>query len=328
MISGLTDFLSWTEDVTFMIKRKTVLALGAGASMPYGFPSARDLIFEICDGLAMEHLPLATALQKVGHSFEDLSEFRKRLQHSGQPSVDLFLEARKEWMELGKDAIAATLIPHEEPARLHRFKGRLDWYEYLFQRLSSPAPDTFIKNRLSVLTFNYDRSLEEFLRLCLKHSYSLDGKAASEMLKNIPIVHLYGRLQEFPWLEGKRGRDYGPRLTPQVIQNSAQSIKIVHEMEEAQIYRDPEFSKAHMLLGEADVICFLGFGYHRENLRRLGVNAPTLSREIWGSAYGIGDGERPAIEREFGHFMGKPKIKLGKDSEDALTFLKSYPVLG
>jgi hypothetical protein len=37
-----------------MIKRPTVLILGAGASVPFGFPSGRQVLDDVCRGLSKE----------------------------------------------------------------------------------------------------------------------------------------------------------------------------------------------------------------------------------------------------------------------------------
>jgi hypothetical protein len=52
----------------------------------------------------------------------------------------------------------------------------------------------FEDNKLSVITFNNDRSLEAFLFLSLQNLYGFDVKTALERLDKIPIVHLYGSL--------------------------------------------------------------------------------------------------------------------------------------
>ena len=88
-----------------MITTPTILVLGAGASCPYGFPTARELKWQICD--VFENVNKTAALF-LGHKSDympsEFVDFAHALTHSGQHSVDQFLEHRaKEFMEIGKD---------------------------------------------------------------------------------------------------------------------------------------------------------------------------------------------------------------------------------
>ena len=55
------------------------------------------------------------------------------------------------------------------------------WYVYLFNQLGA-RKDDFNKNRISIITYNYDRSLEYFLFVALKFSY---GISMAEALQNL-----------------------------------------------------------------------------------------------------------------------------------------------
>ena len=92
-----------------MIEKRTVLVLGAGASKPYGFPTGRELIREIAAGLKNTGSEVAQLLSAHGHEPSELAKFSDALLDSAQPSVDVFLENRAEYLEAGKAAIAAAL---------------------------------------------------------------------------------------------------------------------------------------------------------------------------------------------------------------------------
>ena len=65
---------------------------------------------------------------------------------------------------IGKIAIALELCPYEnENILLGDQNGH--WMKYLWHRMLSEVsrPSDLLKNKLSVLTFNYDRSLEHYL---------------------------------------------------------------------------------------------------------------------------------------------------------------------
>jgi hypothetical protein len=123
-----------------MITKPTVLILGAGASMPYGFPSGRDLLKTILDGLQPNtSSTLHTTLEELGMTKDCIWTFRNDLYYSGSSSVDAFLEHRQEFLEIGKLAIMLSLMPLEEEHRLFDMKVReQSWYEYLFGKLRTP----------------------------------------------------------------------------------------------------------------------------------------------------------------------------------------------
>ena len=91
---------------------------------------------------------------------EHIARFRETLLTSNQPSVDAFLESwpTEEFTEIGKTVIAIKLIGSEKLSLLERKRDR-KWYEYLWNELGTTKQD-FSHSKLSVITFNYDRSLE------------------------------------------------------------------------------------------------------------------------------------------------------------------------
>ncbi len=108
-----------------MFEVETVIILGPGASMPYDFPSGKDLKFAISDALNrgvdmirngndLLKTPLIyRAIREYKFSEQAIAFFANDLQTALQPSIDSFLEIYTDYIEMGKIAIAASLIPHE-----------------------------------------------------------------------------------------------------------------------------------------------------------------------------------------------------------------------
>lgn len=131
-----------------MITEDTVLVLGAGASWPYGLPTASELKEYILRYLNEYNLKDGThravdALIRFGYVPLELEKFREDFFISQQASIDAFLENQPDYLELGVRVIAAFLIPREKLESLHEdVRGpeasRSDdwhWYQYLFQRM-------------------------------------------------------------------------------------------------------------------------------------------------------------------------------------------------
>jgi hypothetical protein len=309
-----------------MIEKHTVLVLGAGASAPYDFPTAGELRDRIILELPDEHTfeeakpgDSSEALVTCGHPKKHLAHFREELLLSMQPSVDMFLEGRPDFIELGKDVIAAFLIPREDTRNLGRPFG-MHWYKYLFQRMGSRIGDV-TDSLLSVITFNYDRSLEYFLFNTYQRAFGLSEKEAAQLLGSMPLVHVYGDLGKPAFWNARDGRPYVPERTPESIRRAASSIKIMDERTE----ESEEFQRAHEMIRNAEVLCFLGFGYHETNLARLRAGELFEGEQLLGCGYRLRVDERRRTEAAF---YPSKVINLGPASIDALDFLIEYSVLG
>lgn len=300
-----------------MITHKTALVLGAGASMPYGFPSGYDLKIQIVNDLEPGHKrPMHRHIRDAGFSSDEIDDFRTALHKSGKRSVDAFLEHRREFLKVGKNATACALLPCESEDQLFA-NGGAGWYEYLFNKLNAGFEE-FDKNSLSVLTFNYDRSVEQYLITALTNAYGKNLEACVEKLRTIPIVHLHGQLGDLPPL-GDRGIEYGAAISPEALTIASEGIQIIHE----DISHSPQFEQAHKLLRGADRVCFLGFGYDPTNLTRLLSYGPTLQQSVSGSAMGFTGRECYFIQEDIRRH-GFREFSLDYIYGDALDFLRHH----
>ncbi len=299
-----------------MITVPTVLILGAGASAPYGYPLGGALVANICDNLSDKDSNRFKIIQDQGFGWREIEEFREALFYSGKNSVDGFLEHRQEFIEIGKRAIAQELIKYEDPSQLFK-KG--DWYKYLYNLLNTTFEE-FGENKLSIVTFNYDRSLEYYLFTSLKNSYGKSEDECATKMNSIPIIHVHGQIGPLPW-QDDAGREYNNSLPRyKDIQISSERIRIIHE--DVDIESDPEFKKARKVLEESKRIYFIGFGYHKENVNRLRIPPHKVMK---GTCYELEEAEQVIVKKMFDPKMHK--FSLAYPLTDALGFLRSEIVL-
>ena len=301
-----------------MITKNTVLVLGAGASVPYGYPAGLGLWQEITEWTGGAGQSISRALRDANDGDEEISRFHDALFQSGDMSVDAFLGTRTAFEKIGKRAIAAALLGHESVGTLFSEsppnQGR--WYKHLYREMVGPALGDFGKNKIAFITFNYDRSLEQFLYVSLKNKYGGDQEKCREALEGIRIVHVHGRLALLPW-ESKEGFEYDGTVTPDKIRQSADSIKIIPEVAD-----DAEsFSDAHDLLKTAERVYFIGFGYEEANIRRLGLGH--LPREgvraLAGTSHGLTEKERENALRRLRAAAG-PSVPVEFASDEFFGF--------
>ena len=96
-----------------MIKTETLFILGAGASVPFRYPSGIQLRNLICGQTRK-----AAAIQALKPVNDDetwyaqsVDKFITEFSRSSLYSIDFFLENRKEFMDIGKITIASYLLP-------------------------------------------------------------------------------------------------------------------------------------------------------------------------------------------------------------------------
>jgi len=287
-----------------LIKRPTVLILGAGASKPYGFPLGRELLYKIRNALDPSGTSdLRDKLLKQGIDPHQIDTFHRELSYADPPSVDAFLEFRQEFLMVGKLAITISLIEREiEKNRL--FEKPINnphWYQYLIEKMITPSFDDFGENKISIITFNYERSIEHYFFKVLKSRYNRADEECAIILNKIPIIHVHGKIGALPW-QSESGRPYSPKIDQKSVKKISEQIKVITE----DVYPSSEFKKALHFMNTADEIMFLGFGYHEANLRRLEVNK-LRKKDIFGTSYGLSKNDVLTLHIQWGiEFPGHP----------------------
>ncbi len=189
-----------------------------------------------------------------------------------------------------------------------------NWYQWLLEKLIQDGPD-FDASNLHIVTFNYDRSFEFFFWRALRSSFNLSGSETDDMLRRIEVIHAYG--------------DVGPLIPNAVIPfgdadkagNAANWINIV-----APRTLPPTASRIREIISECQRICFLGFGFWRENLDLL--NLDLRGKEVFASCYGLAsDTKREVLSRFEPKDMNSPTINFGYQSQDVMEFVTEWPLL-
>jgi hypothetical protein len=335
-----------------MITKPTVFVLGAGVSMPYGFPSGKKLV-ELIHSSTREFAPEYPTLSSINRetTYRELvakfgkdvvMKFGDALFYSQQQSIDAFLEHRPEFSEIGKLAISLLILSKEIEYELLKFENRdKGCYQFLFSKLTANW-DEFSRNKVGFVTFNYDRSLEHFLFTSLKNTYNKTDSECAQQFTNIPIIHVHGLLGKLPW-QSENGIPYGCQVeNPSQKGNfsfdinltvpAAKQIAVISEDQ----FTSKEFESAFQLLSKADQIYFLGFSYHPTNMKRLQLEylsklnqlRKTYSDEsVWvkhshlqGTALGMEDAEIHSVQNKW-------HVRLPERHCDSLQFLRRFAIL-
>lgn len=285
-----------------MFERNTLFILGAGASIPYGFPSGAELRKTLCGGTAFYFGQL---LRDVMFESEGaIQKFSETFLKSRQPSIDAFLAKRPDLEHIGKLAIAAQLIHLEKAESLFNADLDDDWYSALWNSLQDNAhtPTDVTRNAVRFVTFNYDRSLECFLHESIKNTWGLADQAAAAIRNGFKIIHVYGGLAPFSSIRSSEGRQYAFNGKEYEIDGAAKHLRVIPETRED----DSVFETVREWADWADQICFLGFGFDPLNMHRLNLAKALEGRKrtgrpvyICASVFGKTSAEVRRIEERY-----------------------------
>ena len=268
-----------------MIETPIVLILGAGASKPYGYPIGSDLKKIIINSLTTMADNNSGWVNELGFSTDLVKEFISKFNMSRRPSIDSFLAKQKEdFAEIGKIAIVDAITKSEDCQKLE-YPDEDDWYSYLVENLYECDDIDDISKNINIISFNYDRSLETFLIKPLMGTYkeleSISDCAA--IVKKIPIVHVYGRLDPLPWEDKGICRGYGENCSNVDLQKISKNIKLVHEAKDL-----GTIEKANELIKKSEKIYCLGLDLYKNRANiKLFKNSLFKDKELFTTVYGL-----------------------------------------
>jgi len=281
-----------------MIKEKTVFILGAGASVPYGYPTGKELRVEIYTEHPnnLKNASFREYDSTVPPSMiEQAESLAKKFEKSSTESIDLFLARNTEFSQTGLLAIVLTVLRREQHSRFREksYQPEQDWYTLLFTKMTESFTKRddykeFGNNNVSFVTFNYDRSLEFILHESLRNSFGLaKDNEIVEQLREIPIFHVYGKIADLPW-EDPDGIPYlnsepDKPINQYPIKDYEKLLENIQTM-----HKRSEEDRSVMVkqIADATKVFFLGFGYAQENIEILNLKSTLQKGQlIYGTAF-------------------------------------------
>lgn len=260
-----------------MIEEPTCLILGAGASAPYGLPTnaqLRDLILTLRSPtgaatadkfrLNMPHqnwldpgnpakewnLYLNQVAEAAGLKYL-LNDFFPKF-FGADRSIDWFLRRHESTFgDIARLQIAAALLACERPDKLSS-----DWYQLLSEQVLPRNLNSLEKGKLSVISFNYDRSFERYFLNQFENLCGLSEQDAKDALERIDLEHVYGQLGTLEEVA------YGD------FTKAAEAAKGIHTI---RLQPDQDMqARVGKMIQDATYINFIGFGFDDDNIDLLG----------------------------------------------------------
>lgn len=311
-----------------MFRRNTVLVIGAGAGVPYGFSTGRGLLGK---GRQLD-AEAVRALTEGTVSYAAAQRLLASMVASYEPSIDAMLEHRMDLVLDGTRLMAALLLEEELAASSTFHDPEIDWMSLVFHEMSRGAAgvEAVAANPVSFITFNYDRYIEHRLAHGLSSRYNVDLLTCYRAMEQLPIVHLYGSMGPLvdPRTFGSRRAErfhaipLGAPVERDVnnvglaMANAENSIVVVHDARAG----SQEFDRAHRLFTDAEVVFFLGFGFGEVNVARLELNRIRDDAAIRCSTFGMRDAEVAVYVNAC--FGGRPPGSVHFNANQLAIFLR------
>lgn len=259
-----------------MITENTVFILGAGASAPYGFPTGEKLRADIITSHSTKfntyfsNMSRSNEIENFSQEIEKHNFFIQTFDRSGI-TIDEFITINKEEEDLGKKIIAFQILSSELSSQFNEktVEKESDWYKYLWKELRvGVIPlgkiEDFLRNKVSFITFNYDRSLEYYLYKSLFNAYG-SKKDVAIILNQIPIIHINGKLNNLYWENQELFKEYKQDFSYNELITCSKNLNVLYDR------RENGNKKAIELINNANQVFILGFGFADENLKSIGL---------------------------------------------------------
>lgn len=268
-----------------MLREHTVFVLGAAVSNELGLPLGGELKTHISGVLPAraDRVPDNTLLMALQRAmprdwFPQAQQVRHGLKNAA--SIDNLIEHRghdPNFVLIAKLGIAAS-ISKAERKHATSFEKAVT-YQRLFDLMVSTcgrAREEEALQRVTFVTFNYDRTLEAFLRGALRSYSGMSSRDAAEAVSRVNIQHVYGSLGELvsddpaEWLR-----------EPDVLQLEAMAADLRTFSEETGSVEGAELKAT---VRDAKHLIFLGGALHRRNMDLLKPES-TNFQSIYGTQY-------------------------------------------
>lgn len=294
-----------------MIQVPTVLIVGAGASCELGFPSGEKLLQDIASALSFQSIrsdneanhELLKAIRRLGQKPDGTFDGNRYVAAAGRlrdaarlaRSIDNALDQNAHFDSVetvGKMAIAHQILRKEYDSKLKSRNHdaslvnledpRDTWLFHLGRMVTTNVrkPDAIrCFDKLSIITFNYDRSIEHYLPTVFQDCYGFNTAEARSIVSRLEIFHPYGSVGDLPWLNrGNVGIPYGEVRSLDTIYHSLRTFS--EKLEET-----ASLSQMRKKLSEAQHVVFLGFGFHPQNMELLTPRGNMNATRILGTIF-------------------------------------------
>jgi hypothetical protein len=288
-----------------MFNSKIVFILGAGASHEAGFPLGSQLKQIISSKLDLTFNAIDKPTGAGDYRIADklTSKFRKEINDYIQAcwnirdgiilsdSIDDFIDIHRHDERIaicGKLAIAFSIIEEERKSKFYFERHHVDdsikfnslgdvWYTKFYSLLTKQIRKESINNlfeNITIINFNYDRSLEFFLINAISKNYIINTFEASRIVDTLLVYRPYGSID--------KSVAYGSDRLPD-FDNIVSNLKTYTE----KVGQTEELDMVRQAIVDSKAIVFLGMAYHPNNMSLLRCDTDISNKTIYATRKSI-----------------------------------------
>lgn len=333
-----------------MIRTKTTLIVGAGASQEIHLPSGPDLLDRTAQAydfyrfggeqmtkdssMLLRHL--GKLAERPGNTQEKLFAATERLRIAARMSslIDTAIEQNDDnplVSVCGKLAIAHFICQGEARSNLRpapKNPGELPlqagdfWLLELGKLMTAGVPRSRVHQcfeNLTIVSFNYDRAIEHFLPYALITAYGMTLLEAQRIVsEHLKIVHPYGTIGRLPWQKGEGPDVEWGNENPWNMNSLLNQIRTPSELM-ANMRAVTELRNAMI---KSQRIVFMGFGYHPQNIDLLIDTGFSHNPDVVAGIHGLAGPAQTTVVR-----MLRRKLNLDKDDRLMIVNAKCFDLM-
>lgn len=285
-----------------MFSLPTLFIIGAGANAEFGMPTGTALKEKI--GRALNFGRDARGLVVGDRSLYELigDRFRESPDTYYNGGIELselvgrfdsidealhWFSDRPEVVTLGKVSIVRDILaaerasnlfdsgnPHLAPKRLYAEAWTPEFLTMALGSFKREQAKSIFSN-VTIINFNYDRTVEHFLFSELQTAFKLDPEDVRQAVSGLKIIRPYGSVGPLPWQANDGvvpfGHDFG--MDHNGLFRVSDNIRTFTEQTTGNVR--PQIQIA---VEQARVIVILGFGFHQQNMELLTSTRPDGKR--------------------------------------------------
>ncbi len=277
-----------------------------------------------------------------------LKNFNSRLKTIDPVMIDSFLNDNPTLRDMGRTLIAYEILKAEasmsdgrptngnrkdESDRIRKQHGlasvpdfKDNWYRFLVDKMIEGCVESkdLLKNRVKIITFNYDVSLEHYLYTRLDRIDRFETDDIMEFLNNNLITHMYGAIRGNAFEEADYGADFGNAVNHdrqhksgfkhrlELAYKHSKGIDVIDKQKSLAIKGSEigERISRDYLRGNqaAQNIFILGFGFYEDNIDILGLSNPQgLHQKL--NVFYTNYGNSAKITRRFNRYLSPEVVR-------------------
>lgn len=310
-----------------MFSQPVVFVIGAGASAEYGMPVGADLKTKIATAVGFK--------DAAGRPTGDGDLYRLLASHGDAADIEnaglqlaeampsfISIDEALNWfnsspriVELGKIAIVREILIAEkisplfhwaanspEPETIYGDAWSSHFLSMAMGALTKEESELAFKN-VTIVNFNYDRTLEHYLYLALQRKFGLTAGDAARVLSGLKVIRPYGRISALPWQDGAAGVDFG---TVSGINDYERLISLAGNI---RTYTERELAASvreviQPYIDRARMVVFLGFGFHEQNMSLLRAKSHEAWRRVFATVQRMDENNHPTMRVAIARVVG------------------------